>query len=107
MSTYDRNLIEGSAHDARREIRGAISALRSAIESLEPYAELEYEEHAESGLAVNMTDLIGRVGRDNAASVEHIGRALRYVLRAVPDVEAMLTERMTERESVTITRLES
>jgi len=105
--TYDQRIIDANAHDARREIRGAIALLRSAIESLEPYAELEYEEHATSGLAVNLTDKIGSVGRDGASSVEHIGRALRYVLKAAPEVEAMLSERMAARETVTITRLEA
>lgn len=90
--------IEDNAHDARREIRTAIGSLKSAIESLEPYAELEYEEHATNGLAVNMSNLVGSIGRDGANAAEAVSNALRYVMRAAPEVEAMLIERREEIE---------
>lgn len=108
MSTYNQKNIENNAHDARREMRTAVSELQTCIDMVKIYTELEFEEAATSGLAINITDLIGRVGRTNADAVEALTRALRYTMQAVPDVEAMLTERMAQqRESVTTTRLEA
>lgn len=96
--------IESNANDARRELRGAVSELQTAIDMIKPWTEVEFEEQATSGLAVNVSDLIGRVGRTNADAIEGLTRALRYIMQAVPEVEA---NRTAARESVTIERLEA
>ena len=83
--------VEDNAHDARRELLGAVGSLKAAIEMLQPYADLQWEDSGTEGEVINMLRLAGEVGRKAADAQEHIARAVRYGMRLAPEVEARLT----------------
>lgn len=99
--------LANDAHDTRRELKAAQAALRGAADSLEAYANLQWEDEAQDGIVLNLAGLAGSVARDAATAQEAIAKAVRYALKAATVVEPRLEAARLAGPATTITRLEA